>query len=164
MTLLPAAHRERGSAVVQRLAEQGVVLPADVQTSLDGLADRRALDRLQRERRAKVAEVVFAYWCAVLDHPLAFWTSARELTLMNLLAACHDDPNLLLYAIDGVSRDDWVMGTHPKNSRRLEDFKWLFEDGGIDRIEKYAETCVGWKKQKPHPLVVRHNIPVGGGA
>lgn len=161
MSLLPVVQRERGSALVQRLASQGVVLPVEVQTSLAGVADRRALDRLQRDRRRKVAEVVFAYYVSVLDHPLAYWTTQRESVLTNLLVACHDDPNLLLYAIDGVSKDDWSLGLHPRNSRRLEDFKWLFEDGGIDRLEKFAETQGGWKRQKPHPLIVKHSIPTG---
>ena len=161
MTLLPATHRERGSAVVQRLASQGVILPAEVQTTLDGMADRRALDRLQRARRAKVAEVVFAYYVAVLEHPLAYWTSARELVLCNLLALIHDDPTLLLYAIDGVSKDMWTLGLHPKNQRRLESFAWLFEEGGLDRLERFAETIPAYNKGKPHPLVTAHNIPTG---
>lgn len=161
MTLLPTTVRERGSVVVQRLLSQGVQLPEEVQGVLDGLVDRRAQDRLERARRAKVAEVVFAYYIAVLDHPLAYWTQEREMILSHLLIQTRDDPNLLLYAIDGVSRDDWSMGTHPKNSRKIESFKWLFEDGGIDRLERYAETCVGWKKQRPHPLVVKHHIPTG---
>lgn len=158
MTLLPATTRERGSAVVQRLATQGVTLPEEVQVSLAGLADRRALDRLQRERRQKVAEVVFAYYVAILDHPLAYWTPAREQVLCNLLTLTHDDPNLLLYAIDGVSKDAWALGEHPKNQRRLESFAWLFEDGGLDRLERYAESQGGYKREKPHPLLVKHQL------
>ena len=161
MTLLPTTVRERGSVVVQRLLSQGVQLPEEVQGVLDGLVDRRAQDRLERARRAKVAEVVFAYWIAVLDHPLAFWTAGRQATLMNLLVAVQDDPNLLLYAVDGAAQDSWALGLHPRNNRRIESFKWLFEEGGIDRLEHYAETCVGWKKQRPHPLVVKHHLPTG---
>ena len=161
MTGLPALIRERGSVLVQRLATQGVTLPEAVQGTLAGLADRRALDRLQRERRQKVAEVVFAYYVAILDHPLAYWTPAREQVLCNLLALAHDDPNLLLYAIDGVSRDAWALGEHPRNQRRLESFTWLFEDGGIDRLERYAETQKGYKLEKPHPLIIKHALPTG---
>lgn len=161
MTLLPAVQRERGSAVIQRLAAQGVVLPEAVQTSLDGLADQRAQDRLQRARRAKVAEVIFAYYIAVLDHPRAYWTRERELVLSNLLIQTEDDPNLLLYAVDGVSRDDWIRGLHPKNQRCIESFEWLFENGGIGRLEHYAETQAGYKRERPHPLIVKHHLPTG---
>ena len=162
MSLLPVATRERGSAIVQRLTEHGVALPEPVQTSLAGLADRRALERLERERRFAVAEVVFAYYVAQLHHPLAYWTPARAQVIVNLLTLAHDDPSLLLYAIDGVSKDDWALGQHPKNQRRLENFKWLFEDGGLDRLEHYAETQRGYNQEKPHPLVVKHGLPIGG--
>lgn len=158
MTALPAIVRERGSALVERLLTNGVTLPDPIQTELAGLLDRRAQELRAKERRQKIAEVVFAYYVAKLDHPRAWYTAMREQTLCNLLVTTRDDPSLLLYAIDGVTRDPWALGEHPKNQRRLESFAWLFEEGGLDRLEKYAETMKGYKKNEVHPLIAKHKI------
>lgn len=94
-------------------------------------------------------ELVFAYWKATMSHPRAILDRARARKIHERLAENGGDLHELLYAIDGASRDKWIMGQDPNSSRRYDGIETIFRERA--QIERFAETCGGYRRNEPHP-------------
>ena len=137
----------------------GAALVLSIQTGsidLTAVSDQTATRRDVETRRKKLAEVVFAYYSAVLDHPRAIFTPARERLLCARLVECDDDISALLYAIDGVKYDDWVMGKDPRSVKRFDTPEFIFRTWG--QVERFAETRLGYAKAEPHKLSTKYGL------
>lgn len=136
-----------GAALVLSI-KQGV----DLVTVQEQTAGRRT----KEAHRKRLAEVVFAYYSAVLDHPRAIFTPARERLICARLLECEDDISALLYAIDGVKNDDWVMGKDARSVKRFDTPEFIFRNWG--QVERFAESRIGYQKQEPHKLAVKYAL------
>lgn len=123
---------------------------------LTAVHDQTASRRETEVRRKQLAEMVFAYYSAVLDHPRAIFTPARERLLCARLVECDDDISALLYAIDGVKYDDWVMGKDPRSVKRFDTPEFIFRTWG--QVERFAESRLGYAKGEPHKLAVKYAL------
>lgn len=114
--------------------------------------------RQQRQdwRRA-ITTVVFAYYTAKTGQQRSILTEARERMVCLRLEEGHDDPHALLYAIDGLVADDYVMGRSERSSKVYATPELLFRNWG--QVEKYAQQRRGFNENVPHPLATKHGIP-----
>jgi hypothetical protein len=126
------------------------------QGSLEAVKSQSLARREQDGNRKKLAEVVFAYYSAKLDHPRAIFTPARERLICLRLEDCNDDVSALLYAIDGVKQDDWVMGRANDSVKRFDTPEFIFRNWG--QVERFAESRPGYNQHKPHPLALKYNL------
>lgn len=137
-----------GLALVQSIKDGGL----DLQTVTDqALAQENA-----EMRRKQLAEVVFAYYSAKLKHPRAIFTRSRERMVSLRLEDCNDDVSALLYAIDGVAADDWVMGRSARSEKRYDTPEFIFRNWG--QVERFAESRKGYNARDPHPLAVKYGL------
>lgn len=127
--------------------------------SLDQLRTKAATQRERTAARRLLAEFVFAYYCAKLGHPRARYTEAREKLLMQRLVDNDDDVNTLLYAVDGVFHDDWVMGKDPRSTKRYDTLHFIFRTW--DQVERFAEERKGYIAEKPHGQAVKYGLVTG---
>lgn len=137
----------------------GAAIVLSIQSGSLDLAQVNAQTATRREletRRKQLAEVVFAYYSAKLDHPRAIFTPARERLICLRLSDCNDDISALLYAIDGVKADDWVMGRDNRSQKRYDTPEFIFRNWG--QVERFAESRPGYNDQKPHPLALKHHL------
>lgn len=107
------------------------------------------MDRKQEARRRALAAVAFAYWSARLNHPRALLDAKRERRLMERLKESGDHLDELLWAIDGVQKDPWLMGTSPTSTKAYTDLATIFRDR--EQIERLASLCPGYRRGEPHP-------------
>lgn len=140
--------QKSGAALVLHIQEH----PLDLKAVTDQAVTRREAE----VRRKKLAEVVFAFFSAKLDHPRAIFTPARERLICLRLEDCNDDVSALLYAIDGVKADDWVMGRCSDSVKRFDTPEFIFRNWG--QVERFAESRKGYNEGKPHPLAVKYSL------
>lgn len=141
--------KDRSGAALVLSIQSGAI---DLSTVQGQTANRR--DR--ETHRKKLAEVVFAYYSAKLDHPRAIFTPARERLICLRLEECDDDVSALLYAVDGVKNDDWVMGRDSRSVKRFDSPEFIFRNWG--QVERFAESRQGYNDHKPHPLATKHGL------
>ena len=148
--------RLTGNAIIQTFQQRlETALASDQMDLLE--VQRQALSRREIARnRATLAELVFAYYCGKLNHPRALFNSARERLICRMLETNDDDINALLYAIDGVEKDDWVMGRSNDSVKRFDTPEFIFRNWG--QVERFAETRIGFNAGRPHPLAVKYGI------
>lgn len=137
-----------GAALVLSIQNGGL----NMSEEQDEASDRKAKD----SKRRKAAEIIFAYYSAILGHPRAIFTPARERLICARLQECNDDASALLYAIDGVKADDWVMGQAPQSSKRYDNPEFIFRNWG--QVERFAETRPGYQQAKPHKLALKYSL------
>jgi len=138
-----------GAALVLSIQERGAL---DLQSVKDQATSRRQAE----EYRKRLAEVVFAFYSAKLHHPRAIFTPARERLICLRLEECGDDVSALLYAIDGVYADDWVMGRSNDSVKRFDTPEFIFRNWG--QVERFAESRKGYNEGKPHPLAIKYSL------
>lgn len=109
--------------------------------------------RVSGEQLLKLqAEMVFLYWSAKFAHPGAMLDAKRERKIIERLKENDGNVSEILYALDGASHDDWIMGKDPKtNGKKYDDIVTLLRDRG--QIERFATTRRGYREQKPHKLL-----------
>lgn len=154
--------RENGALTV---TSQGVpALPA-VRGARNAVAIRERLsvvfDQIGAQQRTKVsaeqllklqAEMVFLYWSAKFSHPNAMLDAKRERKIIERLKENDSNVSEILYALDGASHDDWIMGKDPKtNGKKYDDIVTVLRDRG--QIERFASTRKGYRDGKPHKLL-----------
>lgn len=138
-------------------AKNGLALVKAIEEEGTGLQEVRALALTRKEaeaHRKRLAEVVFAYYSAKLDHPRAIFTPARERLICLRLEDCNDDASALLYAIDGVKADDWVMGRSARSEKRYDTPEFIFRTWG--QVERFAESRPGYNESQPHRLALKY--------
>lgn len=104
-------------------------------------------------------ETVFAYWKLVMGHPRAILDRARARKIHERLSENGGDLSELLYAIDGASKDKWIMGQDPNSTRRYDGIETIFRERS--QIERFAETMRGYRDNAVHPQL-REAPDVGG--
>ena len=117
----------------------------------EGTAERMKRDELYD----KLAEVVFAYWAAKLHHPGAILDRKREKRILSRLRESQGDWSLLLYAIDGALRDDYLMGRDDRANRKYDGIETVFRDRA--QVERLAELCPKFCAGQRHPLVTKYS-------
>jgi len=122
----------------------------------------KALAQLGRDALyCRMAEVVFAYWAAKLHHPQALLDNGRERRIARRLEESEGDWGILLYAVDGASRDDYLMGRESRSTRRYDGIETIFRDRA--QVERLAEACPKFRAGEPHPLVLKYQNGNGNG-
>src|SRR5262245_66256847 len=119
-------------------------------TIRDGTVQRLKTD----DRFKRLAEVVFAYWQAKLNHPHAWIDAKREKRIITRLRECGGDWGLLCYAVDGALRDAYIMGRDPNAQRKYDGISTIFRD--LEQVERLAELCPRYRAGESHPLVVKY--------
>lgn len=109
--------------------------------------------RVSGEQLLKLqAEMVFLYWSAKFSHPNAMLDAKRERKIIDRLKENDSNVSELLYALDGASHDDWIMGKDPKtNGKKYDDIVTVLRDRG--QVERFASTRRGYRDSKPHKLL-----------
>lgn len=129
-----------------------------VQTNAKGfLEEIRAgtIERFKAEDRYRaLAEIVFAYWAAKLNHPNAILDNKRERRIMARLRECDGDWGQLCYAVDGALRDDWLMGRSMNSNRKYDGIETVFRDR--EQVERLADMCPRYKSGRVHALVEKY--------
>lgn len=114
-----------------------------------------AIVQLQRDDLyLKLTEVVFAYWAARLNHPHAILDPKREKRIMARLRETRGEWGLLCYAVDGASRDGYLMGRDDRAPRKYDGISTIFRD--LEQVERLAELCPKYRAGQPHPLVTKY--------
>ena len=102
----------------------------------------------------QMGTVVFAYWMAKLNHPVAIYDENREKKIMARLREGKGDWGLLCYAVDGAKRDDYLMGRDPRSTGRHDRIDVIFRNRS--QVERFAELCPKFRAGHPHPLVAKY--------
>lgn len=141
-----------GSTALVRRGDYEVVKAhiAEVLVDVEASGLRRAK---KQALRLFGAEVAFAYWQAVLNHPKALWdpTDKRARALVWHLTKNGMDLSELCYAIDGWKKD-------PTFQRMAGEGNVLDQVTNIftrdrDRIERLAGHMKGYRQGQPHRLL-----------
>lgn len=101
-----------------------------------------------------MAQVVFAYWAARLNHLQAIYDRKREARILARLREGRGDWGILCYAVDGARKDDYLMGRDERASRRYDGVETIFRDRA--QVERLAELCPRFRAGERHPLVVKY--------
>lgn len=113
--------------------------------------------RAERQYDA-MADVVFAYWQAVLHHPNAWFDEKRRKYIVARLRETRGSLGLLLYAIDGAKRDQRLMGQLKDSDRKYDGISTICRD--LEQVERLAESMPAYRRGETHPLLVKYG---GGG-
>jgi hypothetical protein len=129
-----------------------------VQTNAVGYLEEIKAGTAQRVRQdehyARLAEVVFAYWQAKLNHPKAWLDDKRERFIVRRLRETKGNWGLLLYAIDGALKNDYIMGRTDRNDTKYDRISTIFRD--LEQVETLAEQCPKFRAGQEHPLVLKY--------
>lgn len=149
------------------IQHQGVLqtVSRDTGASVDVISQRLGNVRVRagqrRERDAvlcTLAEIVFAYWRDSLgkNPNVTLLSPEREKRIVKALKQNDGDVHEILYAIDGARRDQWLMGTDPKSTRRFDGLEHILRDR--DQIERLRDLAPG-NKARPHPFLAPEEAP-----
>lgn len=131
----------RYSDIIHRLGEAMAEVAASGQRSIQ--AD---------EARELQAEVVFAYWAAMLGHDRALMDGKRTRRLLTCLSDNHGDVHELLFVVDGARRDPFLMGKRGEG-QKYDGIETLFRDRA--QVERLSELG-GYKTGIEHPLAQKY--------
>lgn len=124
--------------------------PAPQAESPESVALRkRTQERLDRERtRREKARVIITYYRDRTGRSDRFiCTPQRETLVMNKLRENGDDDSELLYVVDGLLKDDHLMGREARSTRKYDDLSLIYRDR--EHIERLS--LLGGMNGKPHP-------------
>src|SRR4051812_9670848 len=141
---LPAVRgKKTGDAVLRRFVAVLDEITAGTRTRLAA-----------QQRRTLQAELVFSYWQRTFNHPRALLDRDREAIIAKRLEENNGDVSELLYALDGATRDGWVMGTDARANHPNDAVPSLLRNRA--RVEQYANVCKAYRDGKPHPTAAKY--------
>ncbi|MBA3645330.1 MAG: hypothetical protein H0W63_04065 [Gemmatimonadaceae bacterium] len=112
----------------------------------------------KQERRSMGASLVFAYWAAKANHTGALLDRKRERTITARLEEGKDNLNEMLYVVDGLLRDDNLMGRRNDSNRKYDGIETIFRDRA--QVERLA-ALGGYREGATHPMVKKYADAVG---
>lgn len=118
--------------------------------------------RLSRTDEEKLFALFwFSYWMTKLGDPDDVLDDKRESLIRRRYTEANRDGDLMLYVVDGVSRDDFRMGRTGKgDSRELRAVRSILKDFEVMRN---LALKGGWKSGKAHPLRAKYATPTHAG-
>lgn len=110
-----------------------------------------AKQQAKRDHRKAQAGVVFTYWQAIMHKAGARFDSKREHCIVARLNENDGDVSELCFAVDGATRDDFLMGKG--GTRKYNGIETIFRDRG--QVERLTEMAKGFRDGAVHPFVTR---------
>lgn len=152
---VPALPAVRGSRTAASIRERMLAVFTEV---ADGTRTRMKQEQVMKLN----AEMIFLYWTARFDHPKAIMDDKREHKIIARLKENDGDVSEILYALDGASRDDKIMGTgRCAGEGRYDGIETVLRDRG--QVERFSNTRKGFKAGTPHPALAELARAARGG-
>lgn len=114
-----------------------------------GVAQATTVRVRRDDYRRGLAGFAFAYWAARTGHSAAVLDPKREARILARLTETDGDLNDLLYAVDGLLRDEFLMGRTARSSKKYDGIEVVFRDRG--KVEELAGSVPAWNQKIPHP-------------
>lgn len=108
----------------------------------------------QEQLRRLQAETVFAYWMKKYNHDRAIMDDKRERIIVARLDENQGDVSEILYALDGATRDPWVMGKTDRSTHPNDGVEYLLANRA--RVEQFANMAKHYREGKTHAVVEKY--------
>lgn len=144
---------KRGEPKTLAVIEAGIAsVMADV------AAGRRKALHAEELLRVK-AGIWFAYWAQMTGRPPSSpLDSDRAARIRGMLKLARESPvgdlGMLLYAVDGLLKDDFRMGRTPRSSRKQDRVDDVLKN--YDTVEELARSVGACRRNEPHPIAVKY--------
>lgn len=145
----------KSKALTKRPSQPVAEVRNRIATLMADLVGETRSELRAEERREVMVDLVFAYWAAKTGRGEAKLDPKRYGKIRERLLQADENIHQLLYAVDGLLKDDNLMGR--KDGRKYDEVRTVFRD--YEQVERLAGLG-GYREGKVHPMAMRHLAPI----